>query len=499
MVVGHGPEANARDAGIITTWDGIITSMRRPRWRPWLPPLLRPQPHDREILRLAVPAFAALVAEPLFLLADSAIVGRLGTAELGGLGVAATVLGTLVNLCVFLAYGTTAGVARRLGAGDQRGALRQGIDGLWLAAGIGAALLAAGWPLAPMLVRALGASDAVHVHAVVYLRVSLLALPAMLLVLAGTGVLRGLQDTRTPLLVAVGASVANLVLNAWFVLGLGWGIAGSAWGTALVQVASALVYLWVVVRGARRHGAALVPDREGLRAAAAASASLFLRTLTLRVVLVAAAAVATRLGDAEIAAHQVAFNLWMLLALALDAVAIAGQAITGRSLGAGDVDGTRASTRRMVEWGTGAGVVLGLLVLVASPLLPGLFTADPAVRALLASTLVVVALLQPLCGPVFALDGILIGAGDLRYLARAGVLTMLAFLPPAAAVLLLDGGLVALWLAFGVFMLARLVVLTWRARGDAWLVTGSAVPRRSRRDRPGRLDGRSRPQPERTR
>jgi putative MATE family efflux protein len=474
-----------------------------------LPSALRPHPHDREILRLAIPAFAALVAEPLFLLADSAIVGRLGTAQLGGLGVAATVLGTLVNLCIFLAYCTTAGVARRLGAGDQRGALRQGLDGLWLAAGLGAILLAVGWPLAPALVQALGASQAVYEHALVYLRVSLIGLPAMLLILAGTGVLRGLQDTRTPLLVAVAASVANVAVNAWFVLGLGWGIAGSAWGTTLVQWASALVYLWVVVGGARRLGARLSPDRQGLRTAAAASFSLFLRTLTLRVVLVVAATVATRIGDAEIAAHQVAFNLWILLALALDAIAIAGQAITGRSLGAGDVEGTRAATRRMVEWGAGAGVVLGLLVLATSQLLPGLFSADPAVRALLASTLVVVAVLQPIGGPVFALDGILIGAGDLRFLARAGVLTMLAFLPPAAAVLLFDGGLVALWLAFGVFMIARLVVLTRRARGDAWLVTGGAVPVGRRRDgagRPGaRLLGRagwkarSRPARDRTR
>ena len=464
---------------------GIIGGMRR------LPPPLRPHRHDREILRLALPAFAALVAEPLFLLADSAIVGRLGTAQLGGLGVAATVLGTVVNLCVFLAYGTTAAVARQLGAGDARGALRQGIDGLWLAAALGVALLAIGWPLAPLLVDALGASPAVHGHALTYLRVSLFGLPGMLLVLAGTGVLRGLQDTRTPLVVAVVASVANVALNAWLVLGLRWGIAGSALGTAVVQWGSALAYLRVVLRGARRHGARLRPDRAGLRAAAAANAALVLRTLTLRVVLVAAAAVATRLGDAEIAAHQVVFNVWTMLALALDAIAIAGQAITGRSLGAGDVEGTRAATRRMVEWGVAAGVVLGLCVLLAAPVLPGLFTADPAVRELIGATLVVVAALQPVGGPVFVLDGVLIGAGDARFLARAGVITMLAFLPAAGAVLALDGGLVALWLAFGVFMIARLVVLTWRARGDGWLVTGAALPRtrRPRRRPRGGLAG----------
>ena len=201
--------------------------------------LFRRGPHDAEILRLAVPAFGALVAEPLFLLGDSAIVGRIGTVPLGGLGVASQVLTTLVNISIFLAYGTTAAVARQLGAGNRRAAIQQGIDGLWLAAGIGVAVLGAGWPLAPLLVHAFGASPAVTAGAVTYLRISLFGAPAMLTVLAGTGVLRGLQDTRTPLAVAVCASAVNIVLNAIFVLGLGWGLAGSAAGTAIVQNAAA--------------------------------------------------------------------------------------------------------------------------------------------------------------------------------------------------------------------------------------------------------------------
>ena len=434
-------------------------------------------PHDREILRLAVPALGALVAEPLFLLADSAIVGRLGTGPLGGLGVAGAVLTTVVNLCIFLAFATTAAVARQLGAGDPRGAIRQGIDGVWLALGLGAVLLVAGWSLAGWLVDLAGASPAVRPHAVTYLRISSVALPAMLAVLAGTGVLRGLQDTRTPLKVAVAASALNLGLNAWLVLGLGWGIAGSATGTVIAQYASACAYLVVIVRAARGHGIALRPDRAGIRASMAAGSALVLRTLTLRVVLVMLTAVAARLGDAEVAAHQVAFGIWSLLALALDAIAIAGQAITGRCLGAADVHGARAATRRMVEWGAGAGIALGLLVLLARPLLPGLFTPDQGVRSLLEAVLVAVAVLQPVCGVVFVLDGVLIGAGDARYLAGAGVVTMLAFLPAALAVLAAGGGLVALWGAFAVFMLARLVTLTLRARGDAWLVTGGLVRR----------------------
>src|SRR6516162_5699824 len=249
-------------------------------------------PHDAEILRLAVPAFGALVAEPLFLLADAAIVGRIGTTALGGLGVASQALTTMVNISIFLAYGTTAAVARQLGAGNRQAAIRQGIDGLWLAALIGVAVLGTGWPLAPVIVHAFGASPAVTAGAVTYLRISLLGAPAMLAVLAGTGVLRGLQDTRTPLAVAVCASAGNIVLNAIFVLGLGWGLAGSAWGTVIVQNAAALVYLTVVARGARRAGLALRPDGAGVRGAAAAGASLVLRTLSLQVVLVVTTAIA---------------------------------------------------------------------------------------------------------------------------------------------------------------------------------------------------------------
>jgi MATE family, multidrug efflux pump len=435
--------------------------------------LFRRGPHDAEILRLAVPAFGALVAEPLFLLCDSAIVGRIGTVPLGGLGVASQVLITLVNISIFLAYGTTAAVARQLGAGNRRGALQQGIDGLWLAAGIGLAVLGAGWPFAPLLVHAFGASPAVTAGAVIYLRISLFGAPAMLTVLAGTGVLRGLQDTRTPLAVAVCASAGNIVLNAIFVLGLRWGLAGSATGTVIAQNAAALIYLTVVARGARRAGVALRPDAAGVRGAAFAGASLVVRTLALQMVLVATTALAARMGNDAIAAHQIAFRIWSLLALALDAIAIAGQAITGRYLGAGDVAGARAATARMTAWGAVYGIVFGAVVLAARPFLPGVFAAAPPVAHLLLAVLVVVAVQQPVAGVVFVLDGVLIGAGDQDYLALAGLATMAVFGIAAACVHALDGGLVALWLAYSVWLLARFVTLTLRARGSAWLVTGA--------------------------
>ena len=314
-------------------------------------------PQDGEILRLAVPAFGALVAEPLFLLADSAIVGRIGTVPLGGLGVASQALTTLVGISIFLAYGTTAAVARQLGAGNTQAAIRQGIDGLWLAAMIGAVVLAVGWPLAPAIVGAFGGSVSVTAQATIYLRISLLGAPAMLAILAGTGVLRGLQDTKTPLLVAVAANIVNVILNATQVLGLRWGIAGSAWGTAVAQTAAAAVYLVVVGRGARRAGVSFAPDRAGLRAAASAAASLVVRTIALQAALIITTAIAARQGNAAIAAHQVAFRIWGLLAFALDAIAIAGQAITGRYLGAGDAAGARAATNRMITWGAVYGII----------------------------------------------------------------------------------------------------------------------------------------------
>ncbi|MGP3916394.1 MATE family efflux transporter [Nonomuraea sp. 10N515B] len=429
-------------------------------------------PRDREILRLAVPAFGALVAEPLFLLADYAIVGHaLGTTAVGALGVAGTVLAALMNLCVFLAYGTTAAVARQTGAGEHTRAMRSGVDGIWLALGIGVALIAVFWPLAPAVVELFGASAGQSAQAVTYLRISLLGAPGMLVVLAGTGVLRGLQDTVTPLVVAIGSFALNAALNAWFVLGLGWGIAGSAWGTVLAQTLGGAVYLVVVVKGALRLGTPLTPGLAGLKQAGTAGFALFVRTLCLRMVVTVGTMIATRMGEAELAAYALATQVWTLLAFALDAIAIAGQAITGRALGAGDVAATRAATKRMVQWGVWSGIVFGLLVLAAGPVLPGLFDAEPRVAELLLALLWPVALFQPVCGVVFVLDGVLIGAGDQRYLAWAGVWTTLAYLP--AAFLASGLGVVVLWCALGVWMIARLITLVRRAADDAWLVTGA--------------------------
>ncbi|MEU8590573.1 MATE family efflux transporter [Streptomyces sp. NPDC048664] len=436
-------------------------------------PLAPRRRYDREIVALAVPAFAALVAEPLFVMADSAIVGHLGTSQLAGLGVSSALLTTAVSVFVFLAYATTAAVARRVGAGDLRAALRQGMDGIWLALILGAAVIAVALPTAPGIVHLFGVSETAAPYATTYLRISVLGIPAMLVVLASTGVLRGLQDTRTPLYVAVSGFIANAALNAGLVYGAGLGIAGSAWGTVIAQCGMAAVYLYVVVRGARRHDASLRPDLAGIRACARAGVPLLVRTLSLRAMLMIATAVAARLGDAEIAAHQIVLSLWSLLSFALDAIAIAGQAIIGRCLGADDPQGARDACRRMLWWGGVVGVALGLLVWASRPLFLPLFSSDTAVHHAALPALVLVAVAQPVCGAVFVLDGVLMGAGDGAYLARAMLLTLAIYAPVALLIPTTGGGLTAVWAAMTLMMAVRLLTLWLRARSGRWLVTGA--------------------------
>ncbi|MBT0993517.1 MATE family efflux transporter [Cellulomonas sp. DKR-3] len=438
----------------------------------------QPPTIDRQILALAVPALGALVAEPLFVLVDSAVVGHLGTASLAGLALASSVLLTVVGLCVFLAYATTASVARRLGAGDAPGAMQTGVDGMWLAAGLGLVLAVALWWAAPWVVGALGADDEIAQQAVTYLRWSAPGLVGMLLVLAATGALRGLQDTRTPLGVAVTGAVVNSVLNVALVYGLHLGIAGSGAGTAITQLGMAAALVTVVVRGARAAGASLRPARAGIGASARHGAPLLARTATLRAAILLTTWVATGLGAVTLAGHQVVSSVWGLAAFALDALAIAAQALVGHALGADDVPRTRAVLRRTLQWGVGAGVVLGLVLGGAAALYAPLFTSDDEVARAIVVGMLVAGLCMPVAGWVFVLDGVLIGAGDGRFLAWAGLVTLVVYVPVALAVRAWAppgaAGLAWLTLGFsGVFMLARALTTGYRARGTSWMVTGA--------------------------
>ena len=451
---------------------------------------------DRRILSLAVPALGALVAEPLFVLIDSAMVGHLGATSLAGLSLASSVLTTVVGLFVFLAYATTATTARLFGAGDRRGGLRAGVDGLWLAALLGAGAALALGAAAPGVVGALGADGAVARAAVAYLRASAPGLPGMLAVFAATGTLRGLLDTRTPFVIATAGAALNVCLNALLLYGVRMGIAGSGLGTALTQSAMAVALAAPVLRSARDAGVGLAPSRTGLRASLGSGAPLLVRTVSLRAAILTTVWAATALGAVPLAAHQVVGSLWNFAAFALDALAVAAQALVGTALGQADAAGARAPSggsapvpsggagpvsveavlRRTLGWGAATGAVIGVVLAAASPWLPWLFTSEAAVASAARPALLVAASAMPLAGAVFLFDGILMGAGDGRYLAGAGLVTLVPYAPLAVAVahglpaaVSPAGGLAWLWAAFAwVFMGARGLTTGLRVRGTAW-------------------------------
>jgi putative MATE family efflux protein len=435
----------------------------------------RRSPYDAEIWRLALPAFGALAAEPLYVLVDTAIVGQLGTRQLAGLAVAGTVLTAAFALFNFLAYSTTAAVARRVGAGDRQTAAALGIDGVWLAGGLGLALAVVGLATSSLIVDAMGASAGVRPYALEYLRISMVGAPFMLLMLAGAGYLRGMQDTRTTLVIAIVANAANLALEVALVYGLDWGVAGSAWGTVLAQIGAGLAYVTIVGRSARAERASLRPTRAGVRQTAVVGGPLIVRTASLLAVFLATTALAARISDDAVAAHQIAFQVFILLALSLDALAIAAQAMIGRSLGADDPHQARAASRRMIEWGVAVGVGFGVVLAIVRPWLVPVFTDDPGVQDLAEQLLLVVAVLQPLNAVVFVLDGVLIGAGDQRFLAAAMlVATFGVYAPAALVVTLAGGGVVALWGALSLWFVARAVGLGARYLGPHWQVTGAS-------------------------
>jgi putative MATE family efflux protein len=437
----------------------------------------RRSPYDAEIWRLALPAFGALAAEPLYVLVDTAIVGQLGTRPLAGLAVAGTVLVAAFSLFNFLAYSTTAAVARRVGAGDRRGAAELGIDGAWLALGIGLVLTIVGLAASSWIVDAMGASANVRPYALDYLRISLIGAPFMLVGFAGAGYLRGVQDTASTLVIAVAANVLNLALEVLFVYGFDWGISGSAWGTVLAQVAAAAAFVVIIVRSARRERAALRPTRSGVQQTAIVGGPLMVRTGSLFFVFIATTSLAARISDDAVAAHQIAYQVFLFLALSMDALAIAAQAMIGRSLGAVDARGARAVARRMLEWGVLVGVGFGVALAAVTPLLVTVFSDDAGVQELAEQLLWVVAALQPLNAIVFVLDGVLIGAGDQRFLAVAMIAaTFGVYVPAAAVVTIAGGGIVALWLALALWFAARAVGLSARYLGDRWQVTGATIP-----------------------
>jgi putative MATE family efflux protein len=417
---------------------------------------------DREIFRLALPALGALIAEPLYVLTDTAIVGHLGTPQLAGLSLASGILLTAFAVFIFLAYGTTAAVARRIGAGQPREAAHEAVQALWLAALIGAVMLVIGIATAGPIVRALGHDPAVEHYAYVYLRISLLGLPAQLVTFAGVGYLRGTQDTRRPLLIAVVAALLNLVLEVTLVYGFDQGLGASAAGTVIAQWTAAAWYVAGIRTAVAQWHVRLAPVWRTIGQLAMVGRDLFVRTVALRGSFLVGTIVAARIGTTDLAAYEVVFAVWALSAMGLDALAIAGQAIVGRCLGAGDAIEARLAA---------AGCAVAMIAL-RTPL-AAVFSDDPAVRHLAAFGLMLVGLMQPLGGAVFALDGILIGAGDQRYLAWAMSLVGLVFTACSLGVLAAGAGIGWLWGAVGVLTLGRFIGLWPRYRTNAWATIGA--------------------------
>ncbi len=429
-------------------------------------------PYDGEIVKLALPALGALAAEPLYLLVDTAIVGHLGRPQLAALGIAATILGALFAVFNFLQYGTTAQVARAGGAGEHEAARRLGAQAVWLSLAFGIAVAGIVAALAVPLVSLIGGEGDAASFAETYLRIAAVGLPAAFLALGASGYLRGVSDLKTPLVIVVLGNALNVVLEVVFVYGLDWGVRGSAWGTAIAQLAMGSTFLVVIVRSL--HPAEARPDFALARRVLSLGKWIFLRTSALMLSFVLAGAVATRFGDAAIGAHQVAFQLWIFLALVLDSIAIAGQIIAGRELGAGRRDDAYAAGERMIWLSVTLGAAFAVAMLALAGVLPHVFTSDEDTLHQVSLLWPLFALMQPLNGAVFALDGILIGAGDGPFLAGSMVAAFCVCATVLLASLAGDWGIRGVWAALVLLILVRLGLMTVRFRRGRWLVTGWA-------------------------
>lgn len=420
--------------------------------------------HDREIMRLALPALGALAAEPAVALVDTAFVGRLGAEALGGVGIAAVPFAWAFFAFNFLSYATTPLVARAVGAGRGGRAAGISVTAFGVAVVAGVAVAAALEWLAEPLVSVVGGRGETADAAVTYLRIRALATPAVLAILAGNGVLRGLQDTKTPLVITVGLSAINLVLDPILIFGLDMGVAGAAWASVVAQWAGGLGFAVVVWRrldiGIRRHAQGLADVFRFL----VAGVQVGTRTAALLATSSVATAVAARVGTVAVAAHQVTFQLWLFLALVVDALAVAAQAMVGRFIGEERHGEAVALSRRLLVLGLGAGLVLaGLMAALAGPL-PRWFTDDPEVVSSIRTVYVFVVALQPVNALVFVWDGIVLGAADFRYTAVAMVVSSVVAIAVLLLVLPLGWGLAGVWVGMSALMVARFGTLAWWQR-----------------------------------
>ncbi|MGY1774118.1 MATE family efflux transporter [Blastococcus sp. SYSU D00813] len=425
------------------------------------------------VLALAAPALVVLAAEPLYLLVDTAVVGNLGTVPLGGLAVGGGLLAWAAALLNFLAYGTTARAARRAGAGDRAGAVAEGVQATWLAVALGAGVLLLFQVLAGPLTRLLaGGGGEVAEAGEEWLRVASLGAPLLLVSLAGNGWLRGVQELRRPVRYVLAGSLTSLVLCPLLVHTAGLGLPGSAVANVVGQALTAALF----VRALVREGADWRPRPRAVRAQLLLGRDLLLRAAVLQLAFLVAAGVAARAGQAELGAHQIALQLFFFLALVLDAYAIAAQTLVGHALGAGRPGAARATALRVVWWGLGTGIAVAVLLLALRGVLVPLFTDDPAVQEQAELVWWFLAGFQPLAGVVFALDGVLMGAGDVGYLRTVTIgAAVVGFLPLSLLAGPLDLGLAGIWTGLTLFIALRLVAVLVRVAGDRWLSAPATV------------------------
>lgn len=432
---------------------------------------------DRRIAALAVPALGSLAIEPLYVLVDTAIVGRaLGTVALGGLALSTTVLTTLMWVFNFLAYGTTARVAFLTGARDHRGAAGVAAQGMWLAVLIGVPLaLVVGTAARPLAVFLGGDDPAVVEAAVTYLRVSAVGMPLVLVSLVGLGFSRGVADTRTPLVMVVASNAVNVVLEVLFVYGFDWGVAGSAWSTVIAQAGAAAGLVGVTARAVRRAESPLRPSPKEMRGLVVVGRHLFVRTGVMLMGMATATAMAAEVGPVTLAAHQIAFQITNLLALSIDGLAIAGQTMVGQSLGAADPDDARATGRRLIVIGVSVGAAIAVAVALTARLVPHVFTADDRVVERAGLALLLVAAYQVPGSVAWVLDGVLMGASDFRYLQWGSIAATATFAPFAVALFWHPSlGIAFIWLGMCVWVTARAAVNAARFRATKWTTVATA-------------------------
>ena len=432
---------------------------------------------DRRILAIAVPALGSLLVEPIYVLTDTAVVGRIGTDELGGLALASTVLNTVVLVFNFLSYGTTVRVAVRRGRGDLAGGASDAVQALWLAAGVGVVVATTVALLASPLIDLLGHDARVIDEGISYLRISVIGIPFQLVTIACIGYLYGLPDTRRPFLVLAGTTSLNLVVELVLVFGLDWGVEGSALGTVIAQVTSAVVLLALVVPRLRADGLHhLRGVPRGMWALAQVGAHVVPRPGVLLAALAVATAAASRVGTDELGGHQIAAQLFILLAVGVDMFKVAGQSLVGHALGAERPQEAREVVDHLYGWGWRSGIVLTGATIAAAPLLPHLFTGDGDVRGPATVAIVMLGVLQIPAAHTFVTDGILMGGNDFRDLRWSTTLAFAAALPVFVAVIVWpDLGLVGVWTGMLVWVSVRAVKNHRRVRGDAWMESAGTV------------------------